>query len=318
VFFSIGDVFNAAVCMLALPFYAFLGYHEYISFLRDEDNKSLKWVTGASFFAGGLYFLIDKIPVLSGYLIYIVAVQSVWLTNAFGYSYGVGDINYAGNPLWYRTNFNDIFVPIEGSRLSIIQSCTAIQSMLIFVGAIYCVQALSRRKWMAFFATVPVIYILNLIRNVGMIYMMDVLGWSYDLSHNTIGKGGSFLALIILAVISFKLLPELLDNIWGIIDLKDRFKKKEGVEEDEKNEDLEKEPFEDDLVKEDDDKEGLVGEHEAVDDDEEMLEGEQKKENEDKEGLDEEHEKVNEDKEVKEGEHLKEGVEKDELEGKEG
>jgi archaeosortase A (PGF-CTERM-specific) len=226
-FFSIGDIFNALVCMLALPFYAFLSYHEYLSYINDEENKSLKWITGASFFAGSIYPLIDKIPILSGYLILAVAIQSVWLINAFGYDYGVGTINYADNPLWYRTNYNDIYVPIVESRLSIIQSCTAIQSMLIFVGAIYCVEALSKRKWMAFFATVPVIYVLNLIRNVGMIYMMDVLGWSYDLSHNTIGKGGSFLALIILAFIAFKFLPELLDNIWGLIDLKDRNKQKD-------------------------------------------------------------------------------------------
>jgi archaeosortase A (PGF-CTERM-specific) len=228
--------------LLALPFYAYLGYHEYLSYIWDEDNMSLKWITGASFFAAGLYFLVDRIPILSGYVIYGVAVQTVWLVNIFGLGYGVGDINYAGNPLWYRTNYNEISVPIEGSSVAIIQSCTAIQSMLIFIGAIYCVQALKKSKWYAFFATVPVIYVLNLIRNLGIIYMMDVLGWSYDFSHNTVGKAGSFLALIVLAFIAFKLLPELLDNIWGILDLRDRGKKKE---EEEKG-DVEKEELEED------------------------------------------------------------------------
>lgn len=238
-FFGIGDFFNAIVCMLALPFYAFLGYNEYLSYTWDEENKSLKWITGASFFAGGLYFLIDKIPILSGHLIYGVAVQTVWLINAFGFGYGVGNINYGGNPMWYRTNYNEISVPIQGSSVTIIQACTALQSMLIFVGAIYCVQALTKHKWKAFFATVPVIYVLNLIRNIGLIYMMDELGWSYELSHNTVGKGGSFIALIILAFVAFKLLPELLDNIWGLIDLKDRQKKKEETEREDKEEDKE-------------------------------------------------------------------------------
>jgi archaeosortase A (PGF-CTERM-specific) len=230
-FFSIGDVFNAIVCILALPFYAYLGYHEYLSYIWDEENKSLKWITGASFFAGGLYFLIDKIPIFSGYLILGVAVQTVGLINLFGFDYGVGSINYAGNPLWYRTNYNEISVQIIGSRASLVQACTAAQSMLIFIAAIYCVQALKKRKWKAFFATVPVIYVLNLIRNVGIIYMMDELKWSYDVAHNTVGKGGSFIALIVLAFIAFKLLPELLDNIWGLIELKDRQKKKEKIEE---------------------------------------------------------------------------------------
>lgn len=239
-FILIGDVFNAMICFLALPFYVYLGYHEYLSYIRGEENKSLRWITGASFFAGGLYFLIDKIPIISGYLIYVVAVQSVWLLNAFGFSYGVGDINYAGNPLWYRTNFNEISVHITDSSVALVQSCTAIQSMLIFVGAIYCVQAVSKRKWKAFFATVPVIYFLNLIRNASVIYMINDLNWSYDFSHNTVGKGGSFIALIVLAFVTFKILPELLDNIWGLIDLADRKKRqeevKEGVMEDEEEE----------------------------------------------------------------------------------
>jgi archaeosortase A (PGF-CTERM-specific) len=224
-FISLGDIFNAVICILALPFYAFLGYHEYLSFERREEVKSLKWIVGASFFAGGLYFLVDKVPLFSGVIIYIVAVHTVWLLNSFGYSYGIGDVNYVDNPLWYRTNYNEIQVPIEGSSVAIIQSCTAIQSMLIFIAAIYCIQAVSKRKWFAFFATVPVIYVLNLFRNVGVIYMMDELGWNYETAHHTVGKAGSFLALIALAVIAFKLLPELLDNIWGLVDLKDRDKK---------------------------------------------------------------------------------------------
>jgi len=263
-FFSIGDLFNAIVCLLALPFYTYLGYHEYLSYIWEEEDKSLKWITGASFFAGGLYFLIDKVPIFSGYLIYGVAEQTVGLINLFGYDYGVGSINYAGNPLWYRTNYNEISVQIIGSRASLVQACTAIQSMLIFIAAIYCVQAQKKQKWKAFFATVPVIYVLNLIRNIGIIYMMDELGWSYDVAHNTVGKGGSFIALIILAFVAFKLLPELLDNIWGIIDLKDRQKKKEVSEKKEEGE-QEKEVEEEELEEEE---QGKVVEEEGLEEEE--------------------------------------------------
>lgn len=230
-FLEIRDAFNAIICVLALPFYGFLGYNEYLSYIWEEEKDCLKWIAGASFFAGGLYFFVDKIPILSAYIIYGVAIQTVWLVNGMGFNYGVGEINYAGNPLFYRTNFNEISVPIEGSRVAMIQSCTGLQSMLIFVGAIYCVSALSKRKWYAFFATVPVIYVLNLVRNVGIIYMMDDLGWSYDFSHNTVGKFGSFIALIVLAFVAFKLLPELLDNVIGLMDLSSREKKEDEEEE---------------------------------------------------------------------------------------
>ncbi len=267
-FMSIGDAFNAIICILALPFYGYLGYHEYLSYKWNEENKSLKWISGASFYAGGLYFLIDKVPILSGYLIYAVAFQTVWLVNLFGLGYGVGPIEYSGNPLFYRTNFYEIYVPIEGSRVAIIQSCTAIQSMLIFVGAIYCIEALSKRKWNAFFAIVPLIYVLNLIRNVGIIYMMDELNWSYEFSHNAVGKAGSFLALIVLAFIAFKMLPEMLDNIWGLMDLSKR-QKGEGKEGEEKEEELEEkvpdkeiEEKRDEKIEEDEDKEVKESIHE--------------------------------------------------------
>jgi archaeosortase A (PGF-CTERM-specific) len=268
-FLAMRDAFNAMVCILALPFYLYLAYNEFLSLKWNEDNESLKWITGASFFAGGLYFVIDKIPILSGGIIYAVAVQTVFLVNLMGFGYGVGEINYAGNPLLYRTNFNEIFVPLEGSSVAIIQSCTAVQSMLIFVGAIYCVTAPKNRKWKGFFFTVPVIYVLNLIRNFGIIYMMDELNWSYETAHNTVGKMGSFLALIALAFIAFKVLPELLDNVWGIVDLTKR--KQKGDEEEVKEDgEVEEEDLEEQGVE--DKEEGI----EEIEDVEKRVEDEEK------------------------------------------
>ncbi|UCF08578.1 MAG: archaeosortase A, partial [Thermoplasmata archaeon] len=169
------------------------------------------------------------------------AQQTVWVLNAFGYSYGVGDINFAGNPLWYRMNYNEISVPVMGSSVALVQACTALQSMLIFAGAIYCVEAKKKSKWQAFLATVPVIYVLNLVRNVSVIYMIDDLGWGYEFSHHTVGKGASFLALLVLAFVAFKLLPQLLENIWGLMDLADRKKEGEAEEEAAEEETTEKE-----------------------------------------------------------------------------
>jgi archaeosortase A (PGF-CTERM-specific) len=227
-FFQIGDLFNGLVVLLAMPFYVFLGYNEYLSYKWDEEIPALKWIVGASFVGAGIYFLVDKIPILSGAVIYAVAQQTVWILNALGFDYSVGAIAYGGNPLWYRVNYYDISVPITNSSVAIIQACTALQSMLIFVGGIFSVKADKRRKWKAFFATVPVIYVLNLIRNVSVIYMIDEISWDYELAHNVVGKGGSFVALLILAYVTFMILPELLDNIWALVDLTERKKKNVG------------------------------------------------------------------------------------------
>ena len=229
-FFQFGDLFNGIVVVLAMPFYVFLGYNEYLSYKWGEEIPALKWIVGASFVGAGIYFFVDKIPILSGAVIYAVAQQTAWVLNSFGYEAGVGEIAYGGNPLWYRTNYYEISVPITNSSVAIIQACTALQSMLIFVGGIFSVEAPAKRKWQAFFATVPVIYVLNLVRNAGVIYMLDELSWDYNLAHNVVGKGGSFVALLVLAFVTFKLLPELLDNIWALVDLTEREKKGEGGE----------------------------------------------------------------------------------------
>jgi archaeosortase A (PGF-CTERM-specific) len=143
--------------------------------------------------------------------------------------------------MWYRINSEEISVNITNSKVAIIQACTALQSMLIFVGAIFSVEAEKKRKWKAFFATVPVIYVLNLIRNVSVIYMIDILGWDYEVAHNAVGRGGSFVALLILAFVIFKILPEVLDNIWALVDLSEREKKEDGDEEGPGEEDDEQE-----------------------------------------------------------------------------
>lgn len=231
-FAMIGDIFNAIICLIALPFFLYLSYHEYLSFNWQEDVKSLKWIAGTSFIAGIIYFLIEKIPIISGALIYVVAVQSVLLINAFGFNYSLGSIDY-GNGMYYKTTYNEVSVAVlggqssTGAQIQIALACTGIQSMMIFVGAIFCVAAISRRKWLAFIATVPVIYILNLVRNISVIYMMYTLGWSYEVAHHQIGKIGSLIALIFLAFLLFKLLPEILENIWGLMDLWDREERKE-------------------------------------------------------------------------------------------
>ena len=57
---------------------------------------------------------------------------------------------------------------------------------------------------------------------MGVIYGIEVLGYSFYFMHHVIGKIGSLLALIILAFFAFNILPELYDNIMGLVDLPKR------------------------------------------------------------------------------------------------
>ncbi|MCD6461341.1 MAG: archaeosortase A, partial [Thermoplasmata archaeon] len=63
------------------------------------------------------------------------------------------------------------------------------------------------------------IYVLNLFRNWSIIYMIDTLGMSPQTAHDIIGKAGSLAALFLLALMTFRLLPELLDDLEKVLDL---------------------------------------------------------------------------------------------------
>lgn len=212
-FLKIVDTVNAVFCILALPFFIYMAYHDFVSFKKNEDPGCLRFLAGWVFFAGFVYFLVEKTPALTSAVIKICAYQTVWLINLFGYHYGLGEVVYS----------HDISIPIlpTNQGISLILACTGLQSIMIFLGAFIAVKADQKRKVYAFLATVPVIWVLNIIRNVGIIYG-DSVGFDVNIAHNYIGKAGSLIALIVLAFVVFKILPELYDNIIGLMDLYNR------------------------------------------------------------------------------------------------
>jgi exosortase/archaeosortase family protein len=79
-----------------------------------------------------------------------------------------------------------------------------------------------KRKIVALLVTVLPVYLLNLVRNASVVFMVGSGMFSFELAHNVIVKIGSLIALIALLFINFKLMPELFDEIVGIVDLPKR------------------------------------------------------------------------------------------------
>jgi archaeosortase A (PGF-CTERM-specific) len=204
-----GDVFNGGVCVIGVYVLIYMGYHEWLSLKRGDSVSCLNWIAGGTFLAGIIYFTIENgiIPGLQEWLIENVAAQTTDLLHLFG-------IN--------AIRSHDLIV-YNNMPVTIIFACTAIQSMVLFVGMI---GALSRVNWkrkiLGLLVTVVPIYFLNLIRNAGVVYMVGSGMFSFEIAHNVIGKIGSLLALIVLLFIIFKIVPELYDEILGIIDLTKR------------------------------------------------------------------------------------------------
>lgn len=246
------DAVNIAFTGLAFPFFVYLGWHEWVSYRKDEDLDPLKWATGVTFLAGILYFSVDQIPAVASGLIQSVAHSSLALMNAFGYGAGwsVGPTTLAVDPTGVVPA--ELGAPILGSGVIIILGCTSYEAIVIFLGAVFATQmrkdpwadynnvdeekvaklrtlSPERRKWLGLLYTVPVIWVLNLVRNVGVIYFYNAhtfddlaAGWGmsgFNFAHVVLGKGLSFVALVVIAFVLFKTCPEILDNVNGLMDL---------------------------------------------------------------------------------------------------
>jgi archaeosortase A (PGF-CTERM-specific) len=204
-----GDVFNAAVCIIGVYVLLYIAYHEWLSIIRNEQVSCLNWIAGGTFLAGIIYFTIENgiVPGLKEWLIENVAAQTSDVLHLFGV-----DASRTSDLIIYNN------IPI-----TIIFACTAIQSMVLFVGMIGALPRVRlKRKTLGLLVTVVPIYFLNLIRNAGVVYMVGSGMTSFEMAHNVIGKTGSLLALIVLLFITFKIVPELYDEIIGIIDLPKR------------------------------------------------------------------------------------------------
>jgi len=106
--------------------------------------------------------------------------------------------------------------------VEIILACTAIESIALFSGIISSAAGVSAaQKFRAFMISVPVVYILNLIR-VSFTASAYGLSWfgtpdeSFHISEHIITKAGSLLALFLISYMVFKILPEVSDMIDGV------------------------------------------------------------------------------------------------------
>lgn len=204
-----GDVFNAAVCIIGVYVLLYMAYHEGISLKRKEYPSGLNWIAGGTFLAGIIYFTIENgiVPGLQEWLIENVAAQTADVLHFFGVS----------------TSREKALIIYNNTPILIIFACTAIQSMVLFVGMIGALSRVGiRRKALGLMVTVVPIYFLNLLRNASVVYMVGSGMVSFEIAHNVIGKTGSLLALIALLFVTFKIVPELYDELISIIHLPKR------------------------------------------------------------------------------------------------
>ncbi len=234
-YLSHGDAVLTVFTIAALPMAVGMAIWEQ----RVDDPKtarSLIWARGAVAYAGGPYLLIAHVPWLNVLAIWFVASQAALFLRFSGSGdvvLGETTVNTVnGEVAWSAWDGNRWFMGefvgeypfqtelllTDGSAIGInfVLACTALQSMVIFIGAIAVLDIDWKRRCRALILTLPVIHILNLFRNAGLIWMhMTYTEWSYlgmsvfEFGHAYAARVVSLGAMFLMAIIMFDILPEL-------------------------------------------------------------------------------------------------------------
>ncbi len=199
-FLELNDYYNTVVFSLAFVFFSIMSY----SILR-RNSKTFVEVTTFSVLSCLAYFPFEFIEILKTYIVNATARLTAILGNLMG----------------FPMRFEGAIVYIDDCRIEIILACTAIESIALFTGATLGVNADLNKRIKAFLVSVPVIYVLNLFRNVFVI-VSTAYAWfgvdSFYVAHHVLAKVFSTIALVFIALAVFKLLPELYELIHALKD----------------------------------------------------------------------------------------------------
>jgi archaeosortase A (PGF-CTERM-specific) len=183
-------------------------HSEFSALTKGKSPDITSMLTSASALGALVYFPFANFSSLNTWIIGNVTSQVTW------------GLHYFEIPAYMNT-WNTI--TLNGYTVEIILACTAIESIALFMGLIGAVRAPFSRLVMAFVVSVPVIYVLNLIRDIFVVvaYGEQWFGTdSFTIAHNYIAKAGSGIALFIISYAVLKILPELLgmiDGLWVIL-----------------------------------------------------------------------------------------------------
>ena len=224
----------------------------YLAALLWRGRDSLFVLSRAVSIMGVVYFSVIAVPSVETFLIEIVTRQTEFLMNLIGYDPQVVtgtqltlpdgstlDIAAKDKPIRNTFVFDTSGVSYMDHPVltyTIITACTGIGSMAIFIGLILAVRAPYERKLRALAVSIPVIYVLNLFRNVfiGITFgnqmthfFPDVImtlfsleyQWkvSYIISDRILAQGLSVVALVVITWLVVRELPEVLTIIEDVL-----------------------------------------------------------------------------------------------------
>jgi archaeosortase A (PGF-CTERM-specific) len=212
----------------------------YTGYLLYEGRDSLFVLSRAIPVMGLVYLLFETIPAVTvggttypaprQVAIETVTAQTGALMNLLGYhpTLVTGTEGYLNT---FQYAHPDVTVQVH-----IILACTGLGSMVIFAGLLAAVDASRRRKLKAFAITIPVIYLLNLLRTtfINVAYGYQQMQWfvsevmflfgssdpyavSYYLSDRVVSQGLSVVALVAITLVAVRQVPEIVTVVEDVL-----------------------------------------------------------------------------------------------------
>jgi len=231
---SHNDIVLTVICALVFPLSFAVARWEYQA--NPSHRSALAWARGTVAFAGLPYLFIMYIPWLSVLAIWFVASQSaLFLSFATGINIELGT-TYVNTPQgripweewtgnrWFSMDFAGEYpfqtelLLNDGTMIGInfVLACTALQSMVLFIGAISCLELNWKVRIRALLLTVPLIHLLNVFRNAGLIWMhLTYTTWSFqglsvfEFGHSYVARFVSLFAMFFMALLMFEIVPEM-------------------------------------------------------------------------------------------------------------
>jgi archaeosortase A (PGF-CTERM-specific) len=210
-YLAIDDYVNVVLTVAMSAFCLLIARTMYLEYINKytpmEKNLDITYMATNAIAIGSLvYFPFAEIPLLNEWLISMVSNHIIWTLGILGYS-----ADKAGNMITYN-----------GHTVEIILGCTAIESIALFMGLIASVSAPVKKLLAAFMVSIPVIYILNILRDVFVVVAYGEMWFgpnSFEIAHHMIAKAGSGVALFVIAYAVMRILPEILELISGLWDI---------------------------------------------------------------------------------------------------
>lgn len=200
-YLGISDYYNTAIMILAFLLFAFIG----LTILKTKNQEVFISATSVAFVSSFIYFSF-ALTELKQLIISHTADVTVSAARLLGFQFN----RYDWNILEYH-----------GKYVEIILACTGIESMALFAGITLSTRADAKRRIYAFLSSVPVIYVLNILRNI---FITAAFGdqWfgpeSFYIAHHIISKILATITLILISLYVFRSLPEFADLIFSLKD----------------------------------------------------------------------------------------------------